>query len=204
MRGHADADLRIAGVALQQPIEQPQESIHIMDETPLAASHRLTPEAAIAVEYRQMREADARVLCRRYDPFRHLREVGIGPALGIVVQVVKLADRGVARLEHLDVDLRRDRLHLIGAELTDESIHHLPPGPEAVAAGAGLPGLFRQSGHGALKGMRMEIGHSRHDRPAKARRSSRPVMRRSIRNNVQQRAVGPDLEQDVVGPAIGQ
>ena len=38
--------------------------------------------------------------------------IGIGLAVAIVVQIVELADAGEARLQHLDIELRRDRLDM--------------------------------------------------------------------------------------------
>ncbi len=63
---------------------------------------------------------------------RHLAEVVVGPAVGIVVEIVELADRGEAGFQHLHVGERRDRLDVVGREPLEEAVHHLAPGPEAV------------------------------------------------------------------------
>ncbi len=91
------------------------------------------------------------------DAGRHLRRIVVGPAIGRVVQIVELADRGEPGFEHLDIELRGDRLDIVWRQLVEEAVHHLPPGPEAVAAGTGDLG---EAGHAALEGVAVQVGHA--------------------------------------------
>ena len=90
--------------------------------------------------------------------------IGVRPAVGRVVQVVEFADRGVAGFQHLDVQLRGDRLQRFGVEARGEAVHGFAPGPERVL-GIGL--ALGQAGHRALERMRMQVGDAGHD-PARA------------------------------------
>ncbi len=92
-------------------------------------------EAAMGVERRQQREADAGRRAGGGDARGHLAEIGIGRAVDVVVQIVELADRGEAGLQHLHVGEGGDRLDVVGREPREEAVHHLAPGPEAVGAG---------------------------------------------------------------------
>ena len=107
-------------------------AVRIVEETLLALVRRRAAEAAVHIESGQQRQADAGLLRRRGDARRHLAEVGIRPAVDVVMQVVELADGGEAGLEHLHVGERRDRLDVVRRELAEEAVHHLAPGPEAV------------------------------------------------------------------------
>ena len=64
----------------------------IVDETPLAVVRRGAAEAGMRIEDRQQRQADAGRARRRRDALGHLGDVGIGPPVAVVVQVVELAD----------------------------------------------------------------------------------------------------------------
>ncbi len=85
----------------------------------------------------------------------HFAEIGVGPAVDIVMEIVKLADRGEAGLQHLHVGEGSDRLHVIGRQPVEEAIHHLAPGPEAVSRRTAPLG---EPSHAALEGMAMQIG----------------------------------------------
>ena len=98
---------------------------------------------------------------------RHLRRIIVSPARRIVVQVVKLADRGVAGLEHLGVELSRDGFDLVGGQGTHEIVHDLAPGPETVLGRAGALGQPR---HGALKGVGVQVRHAGQHHATRARR----------------------------------
>jgi hypothetical protein len=110
---------------------------------------------------------------------------------------MELGDAGVAGLQHLDIELGRDRLDLVRVQHADEAVHLLAPAPEIVArAGGGLG----QPGHGALEGVAVQIGHAgQHD--AGDRLGIAAHRPRRDTGNV---AAGVDLDQDVIGPAIGQ
>ncbi len=76
------------------------------------------------------------------------------------MQVMKFSDRCVSGLEHLDEQLRRDQLEILGLDAVRERVHRIAPGPETVArTGA----EFAVARHRALEGVAMCVGHSRHD-----------------------------------------
>src|SRR3546814_2066859 len=83
-------------------------------------------------------DAEALALGGGDHPFKQLGAVRIGVAVAIVVQIVEFANRGVARFQHLDIELRGDRPDLVQRQAVDETVHHLAPGPVAVV-GAGRP-----------------------------------------------------------------
>jgi hypothetical protein len=71
-----------------------------------------------------------------------------------VVQIVELADRGEAGLQHFQIGEGGDRLDVIGRKTLQEVIHHLAPGPEAVA---GRTASLGEPGHAALEGVAMHV-----------------------------------------------
>ena len=89
------------------------------------------------------------------DALGHLGAARVGRAVGRVVQIVELGDGGEARLQHLDIKLRRDRLDLVGLHRQREAIHGLAPGPERVRAVAAPLG---EPGHRALEGVAVQVG----------------------------------------------
>ena len=74
------------------------------------------------------------------------------------MEIVELADRGEARLQHLHVGEGGDRLDVVGRKPAEETVHHLAPGPEAVGA---RTAPFGQRGHAALEGVAMQVRQAR-------------------------------------------
>ena len=109
------------------------------------------------VEDRQQRHPDAGLRRRRENALRHLGDVSVWRPVGVVMQIVELADAGEAGFQHLRVELRRDRLDIVGRDRERDAIHHLAPGPEIVRAGAAI---FRKPRHGALKSVAVEVRHA--------------------------------------------
>ena len=114
-----------------------------------------------------------------------------------MVHIVKLGYRGVAGLEHLDVQLPGNDLQLFWADLADQPVHQVAPGPEAVV---GVASNLGQPCHGALKGMRVQVGHAGDQGPGE------PFgpLRRSPRLDTGHVAIAGDLDADMAGPAAGQ
>ena len=136
MQGQADAQQRRFERA--QAFDQSQKRIDLMPEAALPRGQCAAIEAAAHVERRQQGEANAgfaRCLDQRQ---RHLRRIGVGATIGRVMQVMELADLGIAGLEHLDIELGGDGLQFIRANAAGKRIHDLAPGPEAVVGGCGL------------------------------------------------------------------
>jgi hypothetical protein len=93
---------------------------------------RLAAEVRVGVEGREQRDRDSRIARCGEVAQQQLGGIGVGPALAIVVHVVKFGDRGIPVPEHLDVQMQRDRLRLARREPGDELVHQLAPGPEIV------------------------------------------------------------------------
>ena len=117
------------------------------------------------------------------------------------MQIVELADGGVAGLQHLDVQLGRDRLELLGRDREREAIHQVAPGPEAVGTACSGGAELGQPGERALEGVRVQVRHAGHDRArgVAARRGGR----RAGAYLGQHAALVPD-ELDIAGPAARQ
>ena len=88
-----------------------------------AGARRLAQETALAIEHGQEREADAGGVGRGHDALRHLGDIVVRPAVGLVMQVVELGHPGEARLEHLHVGIGGDRLEVVRRQPLDEAIH---------------------------------------------------------------------------------
>ena len=171
-------------------------------EAALRRGGRRSPESAVRVEHRQQRQRDAGVRCRGDHAPRELRGIRVRAARGIVMHVVKFGDRRIARLQHLDVRLRGDRLERVGVDAVEKRVHRLPPRPETVAVGAGPAGA---PGERALERVRVQVRHAGNERSARAlgavrrrvcarhrrcsrRRRCRSARRRPIRRAATRRA----------------
>ncbi len=182
----------------REALEQREHVVGAVQETPLALARRLAAEAAGLVEHRQQRDADAGTPCRAQQRERHLGVVGIGAAAFGVVQVMELAHRRVARLQHLHVEPGGDRLQRRGRHARGEAVHQVAPAPERVVAGSAELG---QAGEGALEGMGMQVGQARQQRTACARHGRR---RCTVRLHVGDAPVFAPAQQHVFCPAAGQ
>ncbi|MCY1420097.1 hypothetical protein D9M71_357090 [compost metagenome] len=165
-----------------------------VDEAPLPVVRRLAAKACMAVQHRQQGQADAAVGCGRADASRQLGRVGVGLAGLVVVHVVELRHRGITGLGHLDVQLAGDDLKLLWADLPDQAVHQVSPGPETVV---GVAGNFRQACHGALESVRVQVGHAGQQRAGQAL----GVFGRSARLDAGHTAIAGDLDTHMAGPA---
>ncbi|MNI50148.1 hypothetical protein D3C73_1047930 [compost metagenome] len=112
----------------------------------------------MAVEHRQQGQADTGGAGGLADAQGQFGRVRVGVAIDVMVHVMKFRNRGVAGLEHFDVQLTGNHAKLFGADFSDEAIHQVAPGPEAVVR---ITRHFRQPGHRPLKGVGMQVGHAR-------------------------------------------
>ena len=118
-----------------------------------------------------------------------------------MVEIMEFGDGGIAGFQHLDIELAGDCFHLLGPEATDEAIHQLAPGPEAIVLRPRLrAGLLGQPRHGALEGVAVEIGHAGDDGAGGAKGGTRRGAGLD-RGDVALRA---DPDQHILGPALGQ
>ena len=156
VRRDADrADARHLGAAI---VEEAGEAVEIGDEAALLGLGRRAAEGRMGVEDRKQRQADPRRLRRGDDAGGHFGRRGVGRAVGRVMQIVELADRGEACLQHLDIELGGDRLDVVGRHGEREAVHRLAPGPEGVGL---LAAALGEPGHAALEGVRVQVAERR-------------------------------------------
>ena len=109
MRSHADDGIGKSSDGVPRLLDEAQEAIGIVEETPLPRIGRCGAEPAIGVEGRQQRQPDAGLGRRRGDAGRHLAERREGTTVAVVMQVVELGDGREAAFEHLDEGVGGDR-----------------------------------------------------------------------------------------------
>ena len=194
VRRRTQPEAGIAGGARAQCPHQAQECVGLEDEAALDGVRRRAVEALAAVEHRQKGEADAGLPRGVHDRRRHLRRVVVGAPGRVEMKVMEFADRGVAGLEHLDVEPGGDGAHVVRRKTRDEPVHDLAPAPEAVLRRAGT---FGEPGHGPLEGVAMQIGHTRKHGAGDAFRTA-PI---GVRRNRIERAVRAHRHADVRRPA---
>ena len=169
-----------------------------------SANRAARPRAAavdpgLHVHDRQQGQRDAGLLGRpvrapeTWSPARRM------PAVGLMVQVMELDDRGVAALEQLDIELGRDRPLVLGRDVLREPVHRVAPGPEAGRVRAEPLG---QAGQRALEGVAVQVDHagqtmppirsaSRRRRRWRPRRCCRAARPRSARSRPSRAAGAP-------------
>ncbi len=168
-----------------------------VDEAPLPFVRRLAAKTGVAVQHWQQGQADAAAGRSCTDASGQLGRVGVGFACLVMMHVVELGHRGVAGLEHLDVQLAGNDLQLLRGDLADQAIHQLAPGPEAVV---GVARDFRQPSHGPLERMRVQVGHAGQQGPGQAF----GAFGRSVGFDAAEQAVTGHFEADVTGPTRRQ
>ncbi len=171
---------------------QPRRPLQIHPEAPLAPRQRLAAEAARLVHHGHVYQADPRGARRGNDPSAHLGRIVVAPPVRPTVQIVELADAGEARLEHLDVQLGRDRLHVVRGQVAEERVHHLAPAPERIR-----PAPLREPRQGALERMAVDVGDPG-NRPPRHRLASAAAARLHRRDA----AALVHLDHGVAPPAV--
>ncbi len=131
-------------------------------------------EGGVRVEHWQQRQRDAGAPRGRDQPAGHLGDVGVGPALDVMMQVLELANPAEAGLHHLHVGLARHCLQLLGPHARGEAVHGLAPTPEIVCCRAAQLG---KPGHATLKCVAVQVLQSL----APAQRAARHRARASRR-----------------------
>ena len=139
------------------PLESLRERgqpVRIHGESSLRRLQWTTVESCLVVDHRDMDQVDSRPLGGADDPAAHLRRVCVGGPVGLVMQVVKLPDRGESSSKQLDVELRRSSLHHLGTQVSQVPVHDLAPLPEGVG-----PAPFGSARQASLECMAMNVGH---------------------------------------------
>src|ERR1039457_5124935 len=128
---HAAAVVSVASTATLR--NGAQELIDTEPKALLLAAQGAGAEVAAKIERRQQCERDARGVCRGVDRLPQSVRSRIGAAVRVTMQVMKLSDRCVSGLEHLDEQLGRDQLEILGLDAVRQRVHRIAPGPETVA-----------------------------------------------------------------------
>ena len=174
-------------------VQQVCESVEIAQKASLPGLWRGPAEIGMGIEHGKQGQADARRFGSRDNAPGHLRRVAIARAAHIVMEVVELADPRVARLEHLDIGHRADRLDIVGRQAVEKAVHDFAPAPEIVVPGSAMLGKPR---HAALEGMAVDVG--------KAGQGNRSPLvaglRRRVRGHGGNQTAG-HLDADVIRPA---
>lgn len=125
----------------------------------------------------------------------HFTAIGVRLTVGVVMQVVEFGHLGVSALEHFDIQLTGDHLHLLRRQALHQAVHQIAPGPEAVLR---VTRHFRQPGHRALESVRVQVRHARH------RIAVQPdaALRFSVGGNLSQITLRIDVQPDVMRPAL--
>ena len=189
-----DANAAHYGLMFEDAFHQRIECVDTVDEALLARIGRCTAEGGVRVKHRQHGKTDSGSDGGGNDALGHLGAIRIRIALLIVMQVVKFGNTGIARFEHLDIKLRGDGLIVFGCDALKKPVHQLAPCPEIIAT---RPRSLGEAGHGALKCMRVQIGHARNDRSV----GNLCIVWNGIGRDTNDQ-VAVDFYQDIATPAI--
>ena len=157
MRCDAHPHLGIVRVAAAQSVDDREKPVCIVEEAPLAFDRGLAAETAERVEDRKMGDRDTGLPGRFDDAVRELRVVFVRFTVGSVMDIVELPDGRETCLQHVDIELGGDCLHMFRRQLSQKAVHDLAPGPETVVA---RTGHFRQPRHGPLKRVAVQVRHA--------------------------------------------
>ena len=113
---------------------------------------------ASSIGHTKQYHSNTGTLCGISDPLSQLQAVGIGNAVGLVMEVMKLTDRSESRLNHLQVGERRNSLDAIRIQLVRKTVHSIPPRPKVVVAMSAL----NPAANSSLEGMAVSIDKARH------------------------------------------
>ena len=165
VRRVADGHERVAGDGLGQPLDPAQVGLGArVAEAPLPG-RRAAARARARVRGEQEHDAHAHGAGRLDDRQRERVGLLVGRAVRLVVDVVELADRGVAGAAARVEALLRDRAHARRIERGGSGVHRLAPRPEVVLGrrrGAQLDAAAQV----ALEGVRVPVDEPRDQQPA--------------------------------------
>ena len=94
-------------------------------------------EAAVEIDRVEQRDADAGIGGRRQQRIAHRVGVVVRRAVGLVVDIVELADRGLTGHRHLREHGAGQAVVAVGVEAGGRRVHDLSPGPERSGTGLG-------------------------------------------------------------------
>ena len=118
------------------------------------------------------------------------------------MQVVELADLGVAAGQQLCIQLAGDGFKLLGCDAVGGGVHAVAPAPEVVSERSARAAPFGQADDGALKGMAVGVDHAGQHRAVK-KRGCRALLLRGVGRDLAPAAVGRNAQQHVTRPGTG-
>jgi hypothetical protein len=151
-------------------------------------------EPCAFIEHGQQRQTDAGGRGRVGQRPGQRARVGIGRAVAVVLQIVKLADLRVAAAQQLDVELRGDVTQRLGLDALRHAVHAVAPRPEIVVRRFAPLG---QAGEGALKSVAVRVDQAGQRWAGEQGRFGR---RRHADLDAQPAAVAIGFEQHRIGP----
>jgi hypothetical protein len=187
MDGHAGRHQRLA--RSQHALAQRQHVGCRGGKAALVVAQRRLLEAGALVQHRQQRQADAGVGRGLHQCLAHRQPVGIGLAIGLLVQVVEFTHLGVAALQQLGIQLAGHGAQRVGRYPQCHGVHAVAPAPEIIVCAAAALG---QAGKGALEGMAVGIDQTRQHRarqhrgPGRGGHAGLHLMETALRVDVQQ------------------
>ena len=201
-RGRRRGAQRVDGHARVHPWQRPgpdavaqaQHARHVGGEAALVGSQLRLREAGALVQHRQQCQADAGGLRGLRQRAAHGQLVGVGGAIGLVVQVVELADLRVAAGQQLGVQVRGHGLQLLGRDAQGHPVHAVAPAPEVVVR-AVAP--LAEAHERALEGVAVGVDQARQHRASDALGLRG---RRGAGRDGGPAALGVHLQQHRVGP----
>ena len=153
-----DAGVEMAAAALHRRALHRDDVGGRRREASLVVAQRGLRKPGAFVEHRQQRQAEPGGLGRIRKRPRQRHRIGVARAVEVVLQIVELADLGVAAAQQLDIELRRDGAQLLGRDAQRDAVHAVAPRPEVVLARLAPLGQAR---HRALEGVAVGIDEGR-------------------------------------------
>ena len=83
--------------------------------------------------------------------------MGVGIAVGIVVQIMELANACKSGLQHFNIKLGCHGLHLVRVHGQRKAVHHLAPAPETISRRSAA---LSKASHAALESVTVKVGHA--------------------------------------------
>ena len=150
-----------------QPLQQLEHRIGAADKPALPIGGRSATKATRLVQHRQQGDTDTHRVGSAQQRQGQRGVVRVRATILCMVDVMELAHRGVARLQHFDVEPGGNGFHLFGRQRGRKAVHQGAPAPEAVVCTVSvLAPVFGQTGKGALERMGVQIGQAGNDRAA--------------------------------------
>ena len=200
--GHTHVDARVARRVALHVFDDANDAVGCGGKAALVVAQAALRKPGTHVQRGQQRQAHAGALGRAHQRQRHLGRFGIGRAGNGVVQVMELADLGVAAAEQFGIQLAGNGFQLLGRDAVGGRVHAVAPAPEVVSDRCARAAPLGQADDGALEGMAVGVDHARQHRTNETRGGGL-LLRRGVGRDLAPAAVGRNAQQHVLGPGTG-